>query len=112
MFVTLITIAISSLLKFDHYRDTRAFILDPCIQGILKLILIKLDIWPNKIETRKDRKINKRNFNLPISVADMLSELTESESKSSFFTKSLMGNSDSKLKDTFNSFNFEALQSS
>ena len=21
--------------KFDHYRDTRAFILDPCIQGIL-----------------------------------------------------------------------------
>ena len=23
-----------SLDKFDHYRDTRAFILDPCIQGI------------------------------------------------------------------------------
>ena len=34
MFVTFITIAISSLLKFDHYRDTCAFILDPCIQGI------------------------------------------------------------------------------
>ena len=23
------------LLKFDYYRDTRALILDPCIQGIL-----------------------------------------------------------------------------
>ena len=26
---------LQSLFKFDHYRDTRAFILDPCIQGIL-----------------------------------------------------------------------------
>ena len=26
------------LVKFDHYRDTRAAILDPCIQGILKII--------------------------------------------------------------------------
>ena len=39
MFVTFITIFfffffISSLVKFDHYRDTRASILDPCIQGI------------------------------------------------------------------------------
>ena len=34
MFVTFITI--SSLVKFDHYRDTRAAILDPCIQGIFK----------------------------------------------------------------------------
>ena len=25
------------LFKFDHYRDTRAFILDPCIQGILQM---------------------------------------------------------------------------
>ena len=33
MFVTFIII--SHLFKFDHYRDTRAFILDPCIQGIL-----------------------------------------------------------------------------
>lgn len=24
------------LVKFDHYQDTRASILDPCIQGILK----------------------------------------------------------------------------
>ena len=37
MFVTFITIIISSLLKFDHYRDTRAAILDPCIQGIFIL---------------------------------------------------------------------------
>ena len=37
MFVTFIIIAIiCPLLKFDHYRDTRAAILDPCIQGILK----------------------------------------------------------------------------
>ena len=37
MFVTFITIdIISELVKFDHYRDTRAAILDPCIQGILK----------------------------------------------------------------------------
>ena len=28
------------LLKFDHYRDTRAFILDPCIQGIFYSIFI------------------------------------------------------------------------
>ena len=35
MFVTFIIIIISSLVKFDHYRDTRAAILDPCIQGIL-----------------------------------------------------------------------------
>ena len=36
MFVTFIIIAIiSSLVKFDYYRDTRAAILDPCIQGIL-----------------------------------------------------------------------------
>ena len=35
MFVTFITIdIISELVKFDHYRDTRAAILDPCIQGI------------------------------------------------------------------------------
>ena len=34
MFVTFIIFSISSLVKFDHYRDTRAFILDPCIQGI------------------------------------------------------------------------------
>ena len=35
MFVTFIIIAIiCPLLKFDHYRDTRAAILDPCIQGI------------------------------------------------------------------------------
>ena len=37
MFVTFITIAISSLVKFDHYRDTRASILDPCIQEIFSL---------------------------------------------------------------------------
>ena len=38
MFVTFITIdIISELVKFDHYRDTRAAILDPCIQGILLL---------------------------------------------------------------------------
>ena len=36
MFVTFITIdiSISSLVKFGHYRDTRAAILDPCTQGI------------------------------------------------------------------------------
>ena len=28
-------VLLQSLFKFDHYRDTRAFILDPCIQGIL-----------------------------------------------------------------------------
>ena len=27
-------VLLQSLFKFDHYRDTRAFILDPCIQGI------------------------------------------------------------------------------
>ena len=37
MFVTFIIIIISSLVKFDHYRDTRAAILDPCIQGILDI---------------------------------------------------------------------------
>ena len=30
------------LFKFDHYRDTRASILDPCIQGISLLIDIRL----------------------------------------------------------------------
>ena len=27
-------VLLQSLFKIDHYRDTRAFILDPCIQGI------------------------------------------------------------------------------
>ena len=31
-----VLLLLQSLFKFDHYRDTRAFILDPCIQGILK----------------------------------------------------------------------------
>ena len=26
---------LKTLVKYDHYRDTRADILDPCIQGIL-----------------------------------------------------------------------------
>ena len=36
MFVTFIII--SSLVEFDHYRDTRAAILDPCIQGIFHFL--------------------------------------------------------------------------
>ena len=39
MFVTFIIIILSELVKFVHYRDTRAAILDPCIQGILQLNL-------------------------------------------------------------------------
>ena len=44
IFVTFITIIIiiiiilSELVKFDHYRDTRAAILDPCIQEIFLLL--------------------------------------------------------------------------
>ena len=34
-------VLLQSLFKFDHYRDTRAFILDPCIQGISFLLFIK-----------------------------------------------------------------------
>ena len=46
MFVTFITIDFSELVKFDHYRDTRAAILDPCIQEIL---VIGVDTYlPNK----------------------------------------------------------------
>ena len=49
------------------------------------------------------------------SVADTLSTELESESNnSSIFVKtiSLMGNSESKLKEAFNSFNFDALHNS
>ena len=37
----LLLLLLQSLFKFDHYRDTRAFILDPCIQGIFAL---KMDL--------------------------------------------------------------------
>ena len=57
MFVTFITIdIISELVKFDHYRDTRAAILDPCIQGIFLIknviheteALYRADCWLKK----------------------------------------------------------------
>ena len=46
MFVTFITIdIISELVKFDHYRDTRAAILDPYIQGIYFQNLAQNELW-------------------------------------------------------------------
>ena len=55
MFVTFIIIAIiSSLVKFDHYRDTRAAILDPCIQGILNF---ETSLYM-KTEDRKRNRLN------------------------------------------------------
>ena len=33
-----VLLLLQSLFKFDHYWDTRAFILDPCIQGIFHLL--------------------------------------------------------------------------
>ena len=58
MFVTFIIFSISELFKFDHYRGTRASILDPCIQGILEttfqiaicLILIAAALKKIKVE--------------------------------------------------------------
>ena len=34
--LVLLLLLLQSLFKFVHYRDTRAAILDPCIQGIFK----------------------------------------------------------------------------
>ena len=39
------------LVKFDYYRDTRASILDPCIQGIFKYAIVTRNQshWSNRI---------------------------------------------------------------
>ena len=43
----LLLLLLQSLFKFDHYRDTRASILDPCIQGILDMVLCHLLLVAN-----------------------------------------------------------------
>ena len=55
MFVTFITI--SHLVKLDHYRDTRAAILDPCIQGIF-YIKTFANLEYQKLSLVKDLALN------------------------------------------------------
>ena len=44
-----------SLVKFDHYRDTHAAILDPCIQGIF--LINKGQKWKIKISCKRSNFI-------------------------------------------------------
>ena len=43
---------LQSLFKFDHYRDTRAFILDPCIQGIFDFLLLTIQHFVKLINAK------------------------------------------------------------